>query len=161
VLPSARAEVKTSAISDIKVFVFTAGPDEGELVNPQTVSRHKQAIESVEDLKKLLAKNVRVIEERDEADVTLEVLARGDVKPGTTTPSRDESKDGSDSVHISLMAGDYRAELAGYSPHAQIIGARRAPAKDVTRKIEAWIDSNHDKLIANRAKSDAAGSIKK
>jgi hypothetical protein len=95
---------------------------------------HKQGLDSVADLKKRLAKKLWVIEEREEADVTIEVLARGDVRPGTTTPSRDASKDGSDGVHVSLAAGDYRIELAGYRPHAPIIGARRPATKDVTNK---------------------------
>jgi hypothetical protein len=56
-LPSVHAAVKRSAISDIKVFVFTAGPDEGELVTPQTVSLHKQGLDSVADLKKQLPRS--------------------------------------------------------------------------------------------------------
>jgi hypothetical protein len=144
---------KKSDVSDIEVFVFTAGPDEGELVTPQTVARHKEALDSVEDLKKQLAKKLEVTDKRDAADVTIEVLARGAVKPGTTTPSRDTTKDGSDGVHVSLASGDYRTELAGYGTRGQIIGARTAAAKNVGNKIEEWIGNNHDMLIVKRMKA--------
>ena len=152
-LPTVCVAEKRTNVSDIKVFIFTAGPDEGELVTPQTVSRHKEALDSVEDLKKQLAKKLEVTDKRDAADVTIEVLARGAVKPGTTTPSRDTTEDGSGGVPVSLASGDYRTELAGYGAHGQIIGARRAAAKDVGNKIEEWIGSNHDKLIVKRTKA--------
>jgi ribosomal protein L31E len=151
-LTSARAAVTKAEISDITVFVFTAGPDEGELVNPQTVSRHKQALRAVDELKKRLAKRMKVSEQRDQADVMIEVLARGAVAPGTPMPSVDTSKDGTDGIHVSLAAGDYRMDLAGDGPRGQIIGARQAAAKNVADKIEVWIGSNRDNLIAKRAR---------
>jgi hypothetical protein len=152
-LPTVCVADKRTDGSDIKVFIFTAGPDEGELVTPQTVARHKEALDSVEDLKKQLAKKLEVTDKRDAADVTIEVLARGAVKPGTTTPSRDTTKDGSDGVHVSLASGDYRTELAGSGTHDQIIGARTAAAKDVSNKIEEWIGNNHHMLMVKRRKA--------
>jgi hypothetical protein len=113
----------------------------------------KEALDSVEDLKKQLAKKLEVSDKRDVADITIEVLARGAVKPGTTTPSRDTTKDGSEGVHVSLASGDYRTEFAGHGIHGQIIGARTAPAKDVGNKIEEWIGSNHHMSIVKRTKA--------
>jgi hypothetical protein len=46
----------------------------------------KEALDSVEDLKKQLAKKLEVTDKRDVADITIEVLARDAVKPGTTSP---------------------------------------------------------------------------
>ena len=152
-LPTVCVADKKSDVSDIEVFVFTAGPDEGELVTPQTVARHKEALDSVEDLKKQLAKKLEVTEKRDAADLTIEVLAREAVKPRTTTPSRDTTKDGGDGVYVSLASGDYRTELAGYGTRGQIIGARTAAAKNVGNKIEEWIGNNHDMLIVKRMKA--------
>jgi hypothetical protein len=99
----------------------------------------------VDDLKKDFAKRLTVSNQKDKADVTVEALARGDVKPGIPTPDRDTSKQPSDSVNVTFTAGHYKINLAGH-------GARTAAAKDVANQVEDWIPQNRDKLTAERKK---------
>ena len=133
-LPTVCVADKKTDVSDIKVFIFTAGPDEGELVTPQTVARHKEALDSVEDLKKQLAKKLEVTDKRDGADVTIEVLARGAVKPGTTTPSRDTTKDGGDGVHVSWPPAITEPSLRVMAPMVRLLVREQRPRKTSATK---------------------------
>lgn len=145
------------SISDIKVFVFTREPDEGQLVNPQTAARNKQADNAVEQLKKELAKKVKVVEKRDQADVTIEVLPHGGVKAGTPTPDRDTATTSSGELNVALSAGSNRMNLTGHSSLAPPHG----PTVDIAEKVEKWIEDSRGRLIANRATAIGPATVTK
>ncbi len=113
----------------------------------------KEALDSVEDLKKQLAKKLEVTDKRDAADVTIEVLARGAVKPGTTTPAGTQRMTVATAFTFLWPPAITEPSLRVMAPIDQIIGARTAAAKDVGNKIEEWIGNNHHMLIVKRAKA--------
>src|SRR5579871_4113053 len=105
-ITTVHAQKKSS--EPIKVFIFTAA-NEGGFVDPA----QKQRNDSVEDLKKALDKKdlVQIVTQKDDADLTLEVLGRGGEETGSSTTSRgpygtwNTSKDTVATVRVGLMAG--------------------------------------------------------
>jgi hypothetical protein len=143
----------------IRVFVFTAA-DPGGFVD----SNLKQRSDSVEDLKKDLSKNsvIQIVSQQAGADVTLEVLGRGDRETGGT--STFYGYDGqwhtyADTVRVvrvGLRAGTYTRLFEGTSSFAQrgLVGVSqglwRVAASGAAKGIENWIRANHDNLISRR-----------
>jgi hypothetical protein len=144
----------------VRVFVFTAADPSGFVDD-----NSKQRRDSVEDLKKDLSKNsnIQIVADQATADVTLQVLARGNEETGSTTV--EQGYDGQwhtypDTVRVVrvvLRAGAYSALVEGTSNFAQrgLIGVSqglwRVAADNAAKDIGNWIKANHDILISRRS----------
>ena len=146
------AWTQKKAAEPVKVFVFTAA-NAGGFVDPG----QKQRSDSVEDLKKALEKKdfIQFVNQKEGADMTLEVLGRGGEETGSVTTSRgpfgtwNSSRDTVATVRVGLTAGTYTALVEGYND-GRLTNVWRTAANNAAKKIENWIKDNHDRLIAQR-----------
>jgi hypothetical protein len=84
-----------------------------------------------------------VDEERDKADVTVEVVSRG-IEAGTGLSTFAV-------VHMVLRHGDYATEITGWEnmdPTTRSFTPWRTAAMRASEAIERWIKNNYDKLVA-------------
>jgi hypothetical protein len=99
---------------------------------------------------------MELVDKAELADVTLEVLGRGDEATGTATTNRvyggwSTTPDTAAVVRVGLRAGNYTALITGFSPPNSIILPWRGAAQSAAIQIVKWIKANHDTLIAKRA----------
>jgi hypothetical protein len=145
-------------LTNINVFVTAAEPEtKGGFVTPDPNPKAK--LDSVKDLKKNLVKKVRLVDRQEDADVVLEVLARGGEATGDTTTNRDalgqvhSRQDSVALVRVALIVGDYTTEIDGrsFGPPSGL-GAWNRAAIEVADQVDKWIKENQTKLLSNRSK---------
>lgn len=142
----------------IRVYVFTAQNQDGF-----TDDELKQRNDSVEDLKNQLDRDslIQIVSDSKTADVTLEVLARGNAPTGTTTTYAnfgewDTYPNTMHVVGVGLRAGTYAKVCVGTSSMAQngLVGMAKGPwreaANNAAKVIEKWIKENREQLISKR-----------
>lgn len=146
-LPDLMVAQKKEQQAPIRVFVFAGNNSKG-FTDPGQKDRN----DSAEDLKKELRKKLVVTDNRDNAEVIVEVVARGYELPQTVTKTAKVFGDPTGktrvpTVSVTLTVGDYSATLVGQKEQNW-----RSAADDAAKKIEAWVQDNYDKLLARRAK---------
>jgi hypothetical protein len=143
----------------IRVFVFAA--DQTGFSDPgQSLKNLK---DSVGDLKHAFRseskKEIVVVEDREAADIVVEVIARGYEDAGSTTTltrgtlaglSSTTSKNSVLAVRVTLTAGDYSTTLDGTSDAGYPIWLNAAIS--AVKQIKSWVQDNRDKLLARRTK---------
>ena len=143
--------VASQAQKSIKVFVTTAAADAGGFVDPDA----KQRIDSVKDVKGMLARKLTLVDSADLADITVTVLGRGGEATGSATSSADNlgrvhtNPDVGTVVHVLLRAGDFTEEISGHSPPTALRPWRMA-GWDAAFQIEKWTKANEAKLLSMR-----------
>jgi len=105
----------------------------------------KDRQDSVKDLLKELkdSNSLRAVESEKEALVVLEVLER-ETKRETNIWGRQNKSN----LTVRLTAGEYSAELAGESGSKGVLKGYGAAAGRVVKQVEAWVNTNRDKLLA-------------
>ena len=120
----------------IAVYVKKTGPE--GLTDPD-----KGRVTSINDLtaRLAMAKGIRLVRTPEEAVVVVQVLARQahDERSLMWGATRNNT------LTVRVTAGEFSAELEGKSQG--IIGGMAAAAGKVVKQLEAWVKTNHDKLL--------------
>jgi hypothetical protein len=138
------------------IFVATATADASGFVD----NGSKQRVDSVNDIKKNLTGHVNLVNEAEAADIIVEVTDRGGSKTGNVTTTSDilgvhSRGDTVAVVYVNVTAGDYKTQFVGSSPDGQKFGVWGAAAAQVAKQVEQFANTNHNKLIAQRAAARA------
>jgi hypothetical protein len=140
-----------------KVFVFTSSPPEGIIDEGS-----KQRTDSVNDLRGALKnkRNLTVVDEKEAADVSIEVLDRGWQDNGKTTTKTTATKwtgiqsqtepDQDMDLAVRLTAGSYETVL--HSRPAGIVW--RVHASEIAKKVDKWVRDNSAALLKLRGSRD-------
>ena len=149
-LPMLKAADDKPKPDQIRVYVFTAGVSDKGFTEPGQQDR----ADAVTGLKKDLAsRKFVVIEDPSAADMTAEVIDRGE---STAPPRRTLAVGGGTTiagklsdVHVKISAGDYSAVIDGESD-GRILGTKGVALGKAANKIETWAKENRAKLLASR-----------
>jgi hypothetical protein len=146
----AEAKPKKEKQSQIRVFVFVASNPNG-FIDPGQKERN----DSANDLKTYLGKKW-MTDKREDANVIVEVTGRGYQQLETLTKTAQNwGVSGNKSVatvYATITAGDYTAKLIGQDDGWEKTQLWKTAAVHAAKKIIAWTQDNHDKLLALRTK---------
>lgn len=144
----------------VRVFVFAADVAVGA-----DASAAAGRADSVKDLQAALGKSssLSVVDVRDQADVTIEVVSRGDEETGetvsvtTSSPVSgaqhvDTTKEKDAVVRVKLTAGSDVLNMQGTGGGALTTRWRTA-AGNAAKSIERWIKTNRARLVTARGQS--------
>lgn len=145
-----------TAQNEVKVFVFTAPTPEGFIDQDS-----KQRSDSVKDVRVALTKKrgLIVVDEKEVADISVEVMGRGWKETGETTTSTialpplaggglssRTSADKDMDLVVRLRAGSYETVL--HSQNEAIIW--RVHAGEIAKKVEKWVKDNNAMVLKLR-----------
>jgi hypothetical protein len=137
---AAVAQMKAKEPQDrIPVFVRSGG-DAAGFTDP---SKTRQ--DSRKDLLRKLkdSKSIVLVESENDALAVLEVLDR-DTKRETNVWGRQNKS----YLAVRLTAGEYSVEFTGESGSSGALTGYGAAAGKVVKQLEAWVNANHDRLLA-------------
>ena len=138
--------------SPIKVFVYTRLTEGNQFIDPD----QKQRTDSVRDLNSWLGrkKSVELVSSIEQAQVTVEVTARGGQQTGVVSTGCNRgnctSTNVAAAVDVELRSGSYSLTIEGQSYPGQMMGIWMSAAGNVSSQIDNWIKQNHDRLIAQK-----------
>ena len=152
-------QVQKDDSGTVRVFVFTAesGGSPGD-------SAAAARVDSMKDLQAALRSKsgLSLVDGREQADVMIEVLDRGDQETGETvsvttsspvtgTPHTDTTRSKDAVVRVKLVVGDEVLNLQG-SGSGDTTRRWRTAANNVAKVIERWIKAHRASVMAARAK---------